>query len=342
MNAMVVREHGSPSVIQAERVAVAPPSVGQVMLKVKACALNHLDVWVRKGIPGIKLPRILGCDIAGEVVELGQNVSHLRIGDKVLVDPGISCGICRECLSGGINLCRFYYMLGSGRDGGYAEFVNVPAKNCFPIPQGLDFHQAAAIPLVFMTAWHMLVTRSCIKANEDILVVGAGSGVGSAAIQIAKLFHCRVIATAGVDEKAELAKSLGADHVIIHSRENIAEAVKKLTDKRGVDVVFEHVGPAVFVDCLNSLATNGRLVTCGATTGPKAEIDITRLFMKHQSILGSMMGTRRELMDVLPFFSQGLLKPVVHKVLPLSEAVKAHEMLEGRQQFGKIVLDPTI
>lgn len=342
MKAMVVREHGPASVIKPEEVHTPKPGSHDALIKVRGCALNHLDVWCRSGIPGIKLPLILGCDVAGEVVEKGHGVTHLAQGDKVLVSPGLSCGFCRQCLAGEENLCRFYHILGAGRDGGYAEYVAVPAVNCFPIPAGLDFHQAAAIPLVFITAWHMLLARAQIEANETVLVVGGGSGVGSAAIQIAKLHYCRVITTVGNDDKARRARELGADEIIIHSRQNIADEVRKLTDKKGVEVVFEHVGPAVFSDCLASLATGGRLVTCGATTGAKSEIDITRLFMKHQTIYGSIMGNKRELVDLLPFFSTGKLKPVVDTVLPLAEAEKAHEILDARKQFGKVVLDPTL
>lgn len=342
MKAMVVREHGPANVIQPGEVETPKPGPNEVLLKVRGCALNHLDVWTRSGIPGIKLPLILGCDVAGEVIELGSNVGHLKNGDAVLVSPGLSCGVCKECMAGNENVCRYYHILGSGRDGGYAEFVSVPAANCFAVPKGLNFHQAASIPLVFITAWHMLITRVQLKMNETVLVVGGGSGVGSAAIQIAKLLRCRVIATVGNEEKGKLARELGADEVIIHSRQSIADEVKKLTNKSGVEVVFEHVGPAVFGDCLAALATNGRLVTCGATTGAKAELDITRLFMKHQAVYGSIMGTKREFADLLPFFATGELKPVVDTILPLAEAPRAHEILEARRQFGKVVLDPTM
>jgi NADPH:quinone reductase-like Zn-dependent oxidoreductase len=342
MKAMVMREHGPASVVKPEEVHTPKPGGHDVLIKVRGCALNHLDVWTRAGIPGIKLPLILGCDVAGEVVERGHGVTHLNEGDKVLISPGFSCGVCKECIAGDENLCRYYHILGSGRDGGYAEYVAVPAVNCFRMPEGLSFHQGAAIPLVFITAWHMLVTRVGLKMNETVLVIGGGSGVGSAAIQIAKLFHCRVIATVGNEDKAKLAAELGADEIIVHSKQSIADEVKRLTNRAGVEVIFEHVGPATFGDCLASLATGGRLVTCGATTGAKAEIDITRLFMKHQAVYGSIMGTKREFADLLPFFSKGLLKPVVDTVLPLAEAPKAHEILESRKQFGKVVLDPTL
>jgi len=218
----------------------------------------------------------------------------------------------------------------------------VPAVNCFPIPRGLTFHQAASIPLVFLTSWHMLVERAKIKQGETVLVVGGGSGVGSAAIQVAKMFHCRIIATVGDEDKADLAKQLGADEVILHHQQSIAEEVKRITDKRGVDVVFEHVGPAVFGECLAAMATNGRLVTCGATTGPIVEVDIPRLFMKHQTIYGSVMGAKHELAQMLPFFAKGILKPVIDNVFPLDEAQIAHELIESRKQFGKVVLDPTV
>ncbi len=340
MKAMLVREHGGPGAITASQLPRPEPGVGEVLLQVRATALNHLDVWCRQGIPGIKLPLVLGCDVAGEVAEVGPGVEHIGQGDKVLVSPGLSCNTCRYCLKGLDNLCRFYHILGAGRNGGYAEYVSVPAVNCLPIPEPLDFYEAASVPLTFLTAWHMLVSRTGLRPGETVLVVGGGSGVGVAAIQIAKLLRAYVFATVGNEEKAAKAKEMGADAVIVHSRESIVDQVKQLTGKAGVNVVFEHVGPAVFSDCLSSLAVNGRLVTCGATTGPTAEIDITRLFMKHQSIYGSIMGTKAELIELLPFFTQGLLRPVVYKVLPLSEAVRAHELMESRQHFGKIVLDP--
>lgn len=340
MKAMVIEQQGSPAVIRNQQLPVPELGAGEVLIKVRGCALNHLDIWCRSGLPGVKLPLILGCDVAGEIVEMAKGVNHLQIGDKILVDPGLACGNCRPCLAGQENLCRYYHILGAGRNGGYAEYVNVPAVNCFPIPNTLNFHQAAALPLVFLTAWHMLISRCGLQSSDTVLIVGGSSGVGTAAIQIAKLFHCRVITTVGNEEKANLAKKLGADEIIIHSQQQIAKEVKRLTDKRGVDIVFEHVGPAVMPDCLASLAINGRLVTCGATTGPKIEIDVPRLFMKHQSILGSIMGTKDELFEMLPLFEKGLLKPIIDKIFPLAEAKAAHEYMETREHFGKIVLDP--
>lgn len=340
MKAMVIEQQGRPEVIQCRNLAVPALSSGEVLVKVRACALNHLDIWCRSSLPGVKLPLILGCDVAGEIVDKTETVSHLQIGDKVLVDPGLSCGICRPCLAGQENLCRYYHILGAGQNGGYAEYVNVPAVNCFPIPDNLTFQQAAALPLVFLTAWHMLISRCGLQSSDTVLIVGGSSGIGTAAIQIARLFNCRVITTVGSEDKANLAKELGADEVILHSTQQIAKEVKRLTDKRGVDIIFEHVGPAVMPDCLASLAINGRLVTCGATTGPKIEVDVPRLFMKHQAILGSIMGTKDELFEMLPLFEKGLLKPVIDKVFPLTEARAAHERMEARTHFGKIILEP--
>lgn len=343
MKAVLLREQGKPEVLkEPEEIPTPKAAHGEVLVKVRACALNHLDIWCRRELPGLKLPLILGCDVSGEIAELGEGVTQWKVGDRILVSPGLSCGTCLQCLDGQENLCRYYQILGAGRNGGYAEYVNVPAVNCFPIPQGLSFHQAAAIPLVFVTAWHMLTSRAKIQMGETMLVIGGGSGVGSAAIQIGKLHHAHVIATVGDDEKAALAKELGADEVIIHNKQKIADEIKRMTNKRGVDLIFEHVGPAVFEDCLASLAINGRLVTCGATTGPKVQVDITRLFFKHQTIYGSMMGTKKDLASALPFFSQGKLRPVIDDVYPLKEARIAHEVVEGRQQFGKVLLDPTV
>jgi NADPH:quinone reductase-like Zn-dependent oxidoreductase len=281
-----------------------------------------------------------GSDVAGEIVALGDGVTNFKVGDKVIVNPNLTCGECEWCRMGEDSMCQSFGIFGAKCWGGYAEYAKVPARNLIPMPENLTFEQAAAFPLTFLTAWHMLITRAGLKPGERVLVVAAGSGVGVAAVQIAKLAGAFVIATAGTDEKCEKAKALGADAVINHSRENIAEKVRELTDGRGVDVVFEHVGPAVFEQCLRSLAKGGRLVTCGATTGPTASFDIRFLFSRQLSIIGSMMGRTSELLTIVRLVGEGKLKPVIDRIFPLAEAAKAHEVLESRNFFGKLVLVP--
>lgn len=309
-------------------------------MRVKACALNYLDLWERKGLPGvpIPLPHISGSDIAGMIESVGAGVRHVKPGDKTLVNPGLSCMHCEHCYQGNDNQCREYSVLGYLSNGGYAELVKIPAVNALPYPGEMPFSEAAAIPLVFMTAWHMLSTRCAIRPGEDVLILGAGSGVGSAAIQIAKLFHARVIATAGTDAKIEKARALGADHVINHSKQKIRDRVREITTKRGVDIVFEHVGAATWEDSVSCLARHGRLVTCGATTGFDVRLDLRHLFAKEVSILGSYMGSKHELLQVLKLVQQGLLHPVVSEVMPLKDAARAQQMMEAREHFGKIIL----
>lgn len=325
-----------------EDVAEPEISPSEVLVNVKACALNHLDIWLREGLPGIKipLPHILGADISGIIAETGSEVMHVKKGDEVLLSPGLSCGVCSQCLSGRDNICRYYSIIGYMTDGGYAEYVKAPAGNAIPIPEGLNFNEAAAVPLVFLTAWHMIVGRAKLKPGEDILIHAAGSGVGSAAVQIAKLFGARVIATAGSDEKLNKAGELGADDVINYTKSDFLEEVRRITGKKGVEVVIEHVGPATWEKSMLSLAKNGRLVTCGATTGPVGKIDFRYLFSKHLTIYGSYMGTKGELLEVLKFFPRKKLKPVIDTVLSLKEAGEAHRLMEDRRQFGKIVLNP--
>lgn len=342
MKAIVFSEHGGPEVLRYTE--YPEPKIGptDVLVRVRACALNHLDLWVRKGIPGVQipLPHIPGSDIAGEVAKVGEGVKNVKVGQRVVLAPGLSCTQCEQCLAGNDNLCRRYTIFGYLVDGGCADYVRAPEVNVIPIAGELDFNQAAAVPLVFLTAWHMLVTRAALQAGEEVLVLGAGSGIGSAAIQIAKLIGARVIATAGSDDKLKRARELGADEVINHSKQDIAEEVRRLTNRRGVDVVFEHVGSATWEKSLASLGHAGRLVTCGATTGPDVKIDIRFLYTRQWSVLGSYMGTREELFRVLKLVGQGKLRPVVDRVMPLAEAARAHELMEKRQQFGKLVLNP--
>lgn len=340
MKAIIFTEHGGPEVL---RLADVPePSIGprDVLVRVRACALNHLDLWVRRGMPGvgIPLPHIPGSDIAGEIARLGSQVENLGVGDRVVLAPGISCGTCEHCVAGRDNFCRQYTLLGYRVDGGYAEFVKTPAANVFPMPQNISFEEASAIPLVFLTAWHMLVTRANLRAGESVLVLGGGSGVGSAAIQIAKIVGARVIATAGSAEKLAKAKALGADEVLSHSSHDFSKEVRRLTGKKGADVVFEHVGEATWEESIKSLAAGGRLVTCGATTGFEGKIDLRVLFSRQISILGSYMGSKSEMIPVLDHVSTGRLRPVIDRVLRLEQAAEAHRCLERGEQFGKIVL----
>src|SRR6266446_4680261 len=340
MKAIIFNAHGGPEVLKFTDVPDPTIRSNEVLVRVKACALNHLDVWVRLGLPGvpIPLPHIPGSDVSGEIAQIGADVTTVRAGQKVVLAPGVTCGKCPACVAGQDNRCRQFTNLGYMIDGGYAEFVRAPEVNCLPYPENLSFEEAASIPLVFQTAWHMLLARAELQPGEDVLVLGAGSGVGSAAIQIAKFFGARVIATAGSDEKLAKARELGADHMINHKSQKIRDEVRRITNKRGVDVVFEHVGTATWDDSLASLALAGRLVTCGATTGYDAKIDLRFLFSRQLSFLGSYMGVKSELHTILKLVSAGRLKPVVDRVFPLAEAAAAHTYLESGQQFGKVIL----
>ena len=342
MRAVVFKEHGGPDVLQYTEAPDPSIKANEVLVEVRACALNHLDVWARRGLPGIEipLPHILGNDIAGVVREVGEVVDWVRAGDEVVLQPGVSCGHCLECLSGRDNLCAWYDILGYRRAGGYAELVAAPGVNVIAKPPGLSWEEAAALPLVTLTAWHMLVTRARLQPGEDVLIHAAGSGVGSIGIQIAKLRGARVIATAGSDEKLEKARELGADEVVNYTRQDWPREVRNLTGKRGVDVVFEHTGAATWPGSIAVLAKNGRLVTCGATSGYDARTDLRQVFYRHLSLLGSFMGSKAELLEAFKFVERGQIRAVVDQTLPLEEARRAHELMEDRAQFGKLVLIP--
>jgi NADPH:quinone reductase-like Zn-dependent oxidoreductase len=342
MKATIFRQHGGADVLEYADVDEPRIRANEVLVEVRACALNHLDVWARKGLPGIEipLPHILGNDIAGVVREAGEVVDWVKPGDEVLLQPGVSCGHCGECLRGRDNLCAGYDMLGYRRDGGYAQLVAAPAVNVIAKPQNLSWEDAAALPLVTVTAWHMLVTRAAVQPGEDVLIHAAGSGVGSVGIQIAKLRGARVIATAGSDEKLEKARALGADEVINYTRSDWPKEVRRLTQKKGVEVVFEHTGAETWPGSISSLARDGRLVTCGATSGYDARTDLRQVFYRHLSLLGSFMGSKAELLDAMKFVERGMIRAVVDRTLPLAEARRAHELMEERAQFGKLVLIP--
>ena len=342
MKAAIFQKHGGPEVLEFTDVPEPTIRANEVLVKVKACALNHLDIFVRNGMPGIEipLPHILGNDITGVVEKVGELVTWVKPGDEVMVHPGVSCGHCQACLSGDDNLCREYDIIGYRRNGGYAEFVAVPGVNVFPKPANLSWEEAASLPLVTVTAWHMLVGRARLQPGEDVLVHAAGSGVGSVAIQIAKLFGARVITTASSDDKLAKARELGADETINYTNVEWPKEVKRLTERRGVDVVFEHTGSETWPGSISSLKNNGRLVTCGATSGFDARTDLRQVFYRHLTILGSFMGSKSELVEAMKFVRAGKIKGVVDRTMPLSEARQAHELIESRGQFGKVVLVP--
>ncbi len=340
MKAIVFYQHGGPDVLKYSDFPEPKIRPNEVLVRVKACALNHLDLWVRGGLPNvpIPLPHIPGSDVAGEIAQVGAEVTTVRVGQKVVLAPGVTCGKCAACIAGMDNRCRHFTNLGYMVDGGCAEFVCAPEVNCLAYPENVKWEEAAAIPLVFQTAWHMLVARAELQPGEMVLILGAGSGVGTAAIQIAKFLGARVIATASSDVKLAKARGLGADHLINHKSQKIREEVRRITDKRGVDVVFEHVGIATWDESFASLASSGRLVTCGATTGYDAKVDLRFLFSKQLSLLGSYMGKKSELQTVMKLIAAGQLKPIVDRVFPLAEAAAAHAYLEAGTQFGKVVL----
>jgi NADPH:quinone reductase-like Zn-dependent oxidoreductase len=341
MRAVVFERTGGPEVLEYVE-AFAEPRLqpGEALVRVRACALNHLDLWTRRGGAGraVPMPHVLGNDIAGELLEFPSGAAGLAAGQRVMLAPGTSCGRCHACLSGEDNSCRAYRILGYQIHGGYAELVRCPVANVIPIPDEVTFESAAAFPLVFLTAWRMLATRARLRLGESVLVWAGGSGVGSAAIQVAKLLGATVVATAGTDEKLALARSLGADHVVNHRSGDVLAEVRGLTRKRGVDVVFEHVGAATWERSVQALAHRGRLVTCGATTGPGGATEIRYVFSKQLSVLGSYMGSKAELLEAAEHFFAGRLRSVVHQVLPLAQARRAHEMMEASEHFGKIVL----
>jgi NADPH:quinone reductase-like Zn-dependent oxidoreductase len=341
MNAILFHEFGKADVLRFEDAPKPIINDDEVLIQLKAASLNHLDIWVRSGTRerNTPLPHIPGSDGAGIVAEVGKNVSNVKIGERVLISPGLSCGECNYCKQQKENLCAEYRVLGTRESGTYAEFVNLPARNVFPIPANVGFKEAAAFPLVFLTAWHMLVTLAQLKKGETVLIHGAGSGVGIAAIQIARMLSVKIITTAGSNDKLEKAKQLGADEVINYNEKNFSDEVKRITDKKGVDVVFEHIGGDVFEKSIFLLRKGGRLVTCGATTDFEAKLDLRYLYSRHLTLLGSFMGTSSDLKSVLDLLAEGKLKPVIDSVYPLEKAADAQKRMEERKQFGKIVLE---
>ena len=340
MKAVLFRQHGGPDKLSYEDLPT--PTIGSedVLIRVRACALNHLDIWVRQGSPAypMPLPHVLGSDAAGVVEQVGAQVDSVTVGQRVFVSPGISCWSCEQCLAGRDNMCRSYSLLGAKMHGSYAEYLKVPFRNVLPIPENLSFEQAAAFPLVSVTASHMLFALAGLQHGETVLIMGAGSGVGMMAVQMAKLAGARVMTTVGSDDKIPKAVILGADAVFNHAKEKVAERVKLLTEGRGVDVVIEHIGPEVWDTCLHSLGKGGRLVTCGATTGGDVTLNLRHVFSRQLTIKGSYMGTRAELVKAAELMGRGRLMSVIDRTFPLQEARAAQELMVSRKFFGKIVL----
>jgi len=330
MKAVRFHQHGGPEVLRYEDAPDPQPAEGRAIVRVRACALNHLDLWERRGLDRVKLPlpHISGADVAGEVLGTGQ---------RVMLQPGLRCGACAACRRGDDNQCVRYDVLGLRSDGGYAELISIPLENLIPIPATLDFITAAAFPLTFLTAWHMLVTRGRLREGDVVLVLAGGSGVGQAAIQLARHFGARVFATSA-PEKAQRTRALGAEQVFDHYSVDFSKEVRRLTDGRGADIVVEHVGEATWDRSVRALATGGRLVTCGATSGFAASLDLRHLFARQLSLLGCYMGRFAELDSAAQLLFDGRVTPVIDEVFPLERAADAQRRLENKGQFGKVVL----
>jgi len=345
MKAVQFAEHGRRDVLEYDEFDDPEIDRDEVLVDVKAAALNHLDVFTRMGLGALErldleMPHIPGSDAAGVVEAVGDDVARFEPGDRVTVAAGLACGHCEFCRDGEPTMCTDYQIIGEHVRGVHSELAAVPADNLVPVPEGVDWEVAAAAPLVFQTAWRMLVTRAQLQPGESILVLGASGGVGHAAVQIADYLGAEVYATASTDEKLSYAAEVGADHTINYDEEDFADAIADATDGRGVDVVVDHIGAATWKKSLTSLAKGGRVVTCGATTGPNPETDINRIFWNQLEVHGSTMGTPGEVDDVLELVWEGALEPRIRETLPMSEADRAHEMLENREGFGKVVVVP--
>ena len=342
MKATYFTQQGPPEVLVYGDQPEPRPGRGEVLVRVRATALNHLDVFRRAGARGtgsaMAEPFILGCDVAGEVAEPGDGVTSLKAGDHVVLNPGITCGMCDYCVTGRDNMCKSYRMIGSAVNGGYAQYVKAPQENVHVLSPDIDWVAAAAMPLTFLTAYHMLFTLARLKAGETALIQAVGSGVGSAALQVARFLGARTIVTAGTDAKLEKARALGANETINYNSEDFAQRVKALTDGEGADVVFDHVGAAVWQKNFDSIRKGGRFVNCGVTSGYKAELHMGQMFTKQVTLFGSFMGNRSEMLDVVRLINQGKLRGVVDRTFALEDARKAHEAMEGRDLFGKLVL----
>jgi NADPH:quinone reductase-like Zn-dependent oxidoreductase len=342
MKAVQFSEHGDRDVLTYDEFDDLEPGRDEVLVDVEAGALNHLDIWTRKGLPGVDLemPHIPGSDAAGVVEAVGEDVTRFEEGDHVAVSAGVACGQCEFCRDGDESLCVRFHIIGEHVRGVHAEEAVVPEANLVEVPKHVDWEVAGSASLVFQTAWRMLIDRADLEAGEKVLVLGASGGVGHAAVQIADYAGAEVFATASTDEKLEYARECGADHVINYEEDDFAAEIKELTGRRGVDVVVDHIGDATYQDSLKSLAKGGRVVTCGATTGPNPDAGLNRIFWNQLSVIGSTMATPGQVDDVLELVWDGTFEPRVRETLPMSEAERAHEMIENREGFGKVVVIP--
>lgn len=340
MKAIYFTEHGGPEVLTYGDFEEPAADRGYVVIDVKAASVNHLDLFVRRGMPGLKipLPHIPGSDAAGVVSAVGEDVTALSVGDRVLMNPSVSCGQCGFCVGGDASLCETYQLIGETTQGTCCERIAIPARNAIPIPDSLSFTDAASIPLVFLTAWRMLISRGRVSPGEDVLILGASAGVGIAAIQIAKAAGARVFAAASTDEKLELCRELGADVLINYATEDFVKRVRSETGKRGVDVTVDYIGKDTWVKSLRSLVGGGRLLTCGATTGYDPQTDLRHVFYRQLEVIGSTMGGHNDLMKPLKLILEGRMRPVVGAVFDLKDTAEAHRTMEKRRALGKIVI----
>ena len=341
MKAAVIHEHGGLDRVRVEEVPEPKVGEGEVLLEVRSAALNHLDIWVRKGRPGLalRMPHVLGSDAAGIVVELGSGTHGVKVGDEVILNPGLSCGCCESCLRGQQSECISFSIVGAGKPGTFAEKVAVPSCNVFPKPAHLNFDEAAALPLVYQTAWRMLMTRAGLKPGETVLIHGIGGGVALAALQLAKLAGAEVIVTSSSDEKLSKARAIGADHAVNYkSVDNVATEVKDITEGRGVDVVIDAIGAGTWDTNFNLVRRGGRIVLCGITTGGEAKTNLRALYWNQLTIMGSTMGSHEDVRLMLKAVTTAGLKPVIDSVRPLKDIANAMGRMEAGEQFGKIVL----
>ena len=342
MKAVRIYEHGGLNKLIYDELTQPDCTSDKVKIQIKASALNHLDIWVRIGMPRLPVPFpiILGSDGSGTIVEVGANINNYYKGMNVVIQPGTFCKKCQYCTNGNENYCLEYGILGETENGTQAEYIVLDPINIYTMPNQLSYEEAASMPLVFMTAYQMLIMRAKLHSNETVLVYGGTSGVGSAAIQICRDLGAEVIATAGNDDKCEYSENMGAHYVVNHNHDNWLDEVKNITGKRGVDVVFEHIGSATWEQSRRILSKGGRIVTCGATTGPDVNINLAHLFIKQQTILGSTMGSISAFEKVMDKIQDGKYIPMVDKVIPMEDIRDAHDYIENRKQMGKVVVVP--